>query len=301
MSVVTKIFSRWGNFSPDNRDNETFQTQYFILRNQLDLQIKKLQELNKNVNVHVIFIGESYGGKMSLFFLDQLLENFKTPNVSFDMLITIHSPLYKMQMTSYALRSKFLNSAAAYLLTSSIDILDVLNVKDYKTTFETLSSEYINDTSTTQALENLKKKNVKIFNFIGTPNTIQFAHKTMTFKKATITFLDNIKTINFGLRYTFQDPIEDQDSLLTFLRDKDYVENSDFVVKTSEIVRDKKTIEQIKSHRDCFQVYQSEGMTFFVSPNIIHLGEVFNLDCFEKDLNDRNLRNQLSQALCCEL
>ena len=138
---------------------------------------------------------------------------------------------------------------------------------------------------------------IKIFNFIGTPNAIQFNDKNMTFEKAKTTFLDNLKNINFGLRCTFQGSIEDQDTLLTFFHDKDYVENSDFVVKTSEIIRDEKIIEQIKYHRDRFQVYQSEGMTFFVSPNIIHLGKIFNLDRFEQDLNDRNLRAQLSQAL----
>ena len=119
----------------------------------------------------------------------------------------------------------------------------------------------------------------------------------MTFEKATITFLDNIKTINFGLRCTFQDPIEDQDSLLTFLRDKDYVENSDFVVKTSEITKDKGLIEKIKSNRDHFQVHQSEGMTFFVSPHIIHLGDVFDLECFEKDLKNPSLLELFDRAI----
>ena len=73
-------------------------------------------------------------------------------------------------------------------------------------------------------------KNIKIFNFIGTPNAIQFNDKNMTFEKAKATFLDNLKNINIGLRCTFQDPIEDQDTLLTFFHDKYYVENPDFVV-----------------------------------------------------------------------
>lgn len=292
--VETKIFSRWGNFSQDNRDNETFQTQYFILRNQLDLQINKLQERYTNAQVHVVFIGESYGRKMSLFFLDQLLENFKTPKVSFDMLITIHSPLYKMQMPYYALSSKFLNSPTAKTLTSFFDVLDYLNVKDYKTTFKILSSEYINDVTTTQALENLKSKNIKIFNFIGTPKEIHLKDKHTTFESFAKSFLDKPDGI---FKFTLQSSIDKNDSLITFLQDKDYYNNSDFVVKISEITKDKSLIEKIQSNRDRFQIYQTEGMTFFISPHIIHLGDVFNIDLFEKDLQNQDLLAQLNEAL----
>ena len=295
--VETKIFSRWGNFSPDNRDNETFQTQYFILRNQLDLQIKKLQERYTNAQVHVVFIGESYGGKMSLFFLDQLLKNFKTPKVSFDMLITIHSPLYKMQMPSYALNSTFLKSPTAQTLTSFFNVLDYLNVKDYRTTFKILSSEYINDVTTTEALENLQGKNIKIFNFIGTPKEIHLGDKHTTFESFAKSFLDKLDAINWGFKLTLQSSIDENDSLITFLKDKDYYNNSDFVVKTSEVTKDKTLIENIKSNRDRFQIYQTEGMTFFISPHIIHLGDVFNIDLFEKDLQNKDLLAQLNEAL----
>ena len=295
--VETKIFSRWGNFAQDNRDNETFQTQYFILRNQLDLQIKKLQERYTNAQVHVVFIGESYGGKMSLFFLDQLLENFKTPKVSFDMLITIHSPLYKMQMPYYALSSKFLNSPTAKTLTSFFDVLDYLNVKDYRTTFKILSSEYINDVTTTEALQNLKSNNIKIFNFIGTPKEIHLKDKHTTFEAFAKSFLAKLDGINWGLKVTLQSSIDRNDSLITFLKDEDYYNNSDFVVKISEITKDKSLIEKIQSNRDRFQIYQTEGMTFFISPHIIHLGDVFNIDLFEKDLQNQDLLAQLNEAL----
>jgi hypothetical protein len=68
-------------------------------------------------------------------------------------------------------------------------------------------------------------------------------------------------------------------------------------VKISEITKDKSLIEKIKSNRDRFQIYQTEKMTFFISPHIIHLGDVFNIDLFEKDLQNKDLLAQFNEAL----
>lgn len=295
--VETKIFTRWGNFSFDNRDNETFETQYFILRNQLDLHIKNLRRIYGNQpRIHVIFIGESYGGKISLFFLDQLLENFTEPNVSFDCLVTIHSPLHPMQMSTYALKSKFLSSSVAKTLTGYLSALDYLNVTDYKTTFEILSSELINYVTTVQALENLQSKNVKIFNFIGTPDEIHLDDTVISFDSFAKSCLKNLQLINTGL-WLLQSSIKKADTLLQFLNDVDYVQNSDFVVKTSEITKDARLIETVRRRRNVLGIYEAENMVFVSTPNLIHLGKVFNLERFASDVNTGELRARFASSL----
>ena len=296
--VETKIFTRWGNFSFDNKDNETFETQYFILRNQLDLHIKNLRRIyGEQPRIHVIFIGESYGGKISLFFLDQLLENFTEPNVSFDCLVTIHSPLHPMQMSSYALSSKFLFSPIAKTLTGCLSALDYLNVADYKTTLQILSSEFINYVTTIQALENLQRRNIKIFNFIGTPNEIHLDDTVITFDNFAKNCLKSLQLINTGLMLTFQPRIGEADTLLKFLNDPDYVQNSDFIVKTSEITKDARLIETVKRRRDVLGIYEVENMIFVSTPNLIHLGNVFNLERFASDVNTEKLRARFASSL----
>lgn len=295
--VETIVFTRWGNFSMDNKDNETFETQYFILRNQLYFRIENLRQTYKaQAHIHIIFVGESYGGKISLFFLDQLLENFDVPNVSFDGLITIHSPLHKMQMAAYALGSQFLHTTLAKSLSGFFDSLDFLNVANYKITFQILSSDAINRTSTFEALEHLQRS-MPIFNFVGTLQEIHFGDTSITFNGLAQNCLENLQRLNRGLKFTLQSGIKDDDTLRSFLQDGDYRENSDFVVKTSEITKDIKLIEAIKRRRDVFGIYEAENMIFMSTPHLIHLGDIFYLERFTADVNSVGARDHFTRSL----
>lgn len=305
--VTIQTFMRWGSFSFDNFDNESFETQYFVLYNQLQYAINELKTISSDATIHIIFIGESYGGKISLFFLDQLLENFKEDNVVFDSFITIHSPLYAMDMAKAALRSEILRCCPDYFFRESSDF-GFLNVKRYATTFKILGSESLNGTNTKSALENLMKRKISICNFVGTPQAILRGEKFIPISK----YIEPLQSIGKGLTnlgtginsginksLSFFDRIlnlgncipeskityEIDSALKFFISDQDYLNNSDFVVKTCEITKDNRIIDLIATQRDKTRIFLSDETLIISSPNIIHLGTIFNLNNFRKDLS----------------
>ena len=96
---------------------------------------------------------------------------------------------------------------------------------------------------------------------------------------------------------TFQPRIGEADTLLKFLNDPDYIQNSDFIVKTSEITKDARLIETVKRRRDVLGIYEAENMIFVSTPNLIHLGNVFNLERFASDVNTEKLRARFASSL----
>lgn len=178
--VRSDIISRWPGFVPDCDDNNDFQTMYSAMKAQIESILKSFKKKYPHAKFHLNFICESYGGKVTLFFLNKYLkETPKIKNVVFDRFITVHSPLYGMKLAQYMIANKenlmnlYSNTAFSLLLSFlQIDFLNVLNVDHYEETFKLLSEDEIEGVSTDEALKYLVDNNIKILNFIGTPNDV---------------------------------------------------------------------------------------------------------------------------------
>ncbi len=208
-AVETAVMSRWDGYNLNHHDDTKFKTQYRVLSRHVERKIKELRtKYGKDTKIHLIFVCESYGGKITLFFLNKFLkERTDDKNISIDDFITVHSPLYGMVLTRFLLGKTIVPKGSKddakissiqpkfdqhlkelwdhptfNLLRSFLDtdIFELLNVEKYKTTYNILSEDNLIDdcdnkqkeVSPDDAMEYLANSGVNMFHFIGTPDDV---------------------------------------------------------------------------------------------------------------------------------
>ena len=188
--IKSDIISRWDGYIKDHDDNTDFDTQCEAMSQQINEKTKVLSETYPNAKVHLIFACESFGGKITLFFLNKYLKELQSNRITVDRFITVHSPLYGMALAKYLIEYKddimelYTNPAFMFLLSAiQFDFLNVLNVNHYINTFNLLGEDKIDDITTDQALQNLIDNNIQILNFIGTPNHICIGGQEFSYDK----------------------------------------------------------------------------------------------------------------------
>ena len=197
--IKSDIISRWDGYIKDHDDNTDFDTQCEAMSQQINEKTKVLSKTYPNAKVHLIFACESFGGKITLFFLNKYLKEIQSNRITVDRLITVHSPLYGMALAKYLIENKedimelYTNPAFMFLLSAiQFDFLNILNVNHYINTFNLLGKDKIDDITTDQALQNLIDNNIQILNFIGTPNHICIGGQEFSYDKV-LNLLNTVK------------------------------------------------------------------------------------------------------------
>ena len=213
------VLSRWYHDGATERDNLKYLEQRKNLQKQVFYYIDAVLKTYINANICVTFICESYGGKIAVFFINDSYDDIVSTRarVSICKLVTLHSPLYEMDLAKYMISSNkrmMLSNLNNFIgsLKKIVDIkkygrifttLELLNPALYHNTYKILGKSDIDNINIDVALAKILKHGIKIVNIIGTPDTLnilnlKFNHNTL---------LDTVKNIHKLISKMYQDII----------------------------------------------------------------------------------------------
>lgn len=211
------VLSRWYHNSKTERDNLKYLEQRKNLQKQVFYYIDSALKTYINANICVTFICESYGGKIAVFFINDSYDDIVSTRsrVSICKLITLHSPLYEMDLAKYMVSSnkQMMLSNLNNLIGSLKKIVDIkkyvhifttlelLNSALYHNTYKILGKSEIDDVNIDVALAKILKHGIKIVNIIGTPNTLNIFNLKFDYN----TLLDIAKNIHKLISKMYQD------------------------------------------------------------------------------------------------
>ena len=176
----TVVMYRWNVDSQLSHDNLTYENQYKILKAQFDKSIEKIRnEYSSNVNINVNFYGESYGGKICILFVNDILEEMKKDNrIKINNIYTLHSPLYTNMWAKFLLKNYFNKSQNEKKNNEKKNmecLMNLFGMNECETTFKIMMDQYENyKCEIRKKMGELSNKGIKINHIIGNPTYLKF-------------------------------------------------------------------------------------------------------------------------------
>ena len=170
----TVVMYRWDVASQLSNDNLTYKNQYKILKAQFEKSIEKIRkEYSKDVNINVNFYGESYGGKICILFVNDILKEMKNDNrIKINNIYTLHSPLYTNMWAKFLLKNYF--NATPEEKEEMECLMNLFGMNKCETTFKIMMDQYANyKCEIGKKMGKLSEKGIKINHIIGNPKYLK--------------------------------------------------------------------------------------------------------------------------------
>ena len=189
----TVVMYRWDVSGNLSYDNLSIEEQCEVLKAQFDKTIDRIiKEYNKNININVNFYGESYGGKICILFVNDILKKVKNSNIKINNIYTLHSPLYTNMWAKFLIKNYFEASKSEK---EKIGILlKLLEIDKCETAFKIMMNQDDQNVRDIRIeMENLLKNNIKITHIIGNPKFLELEIDVIEMLKRIFPLNTNLK------------------------------------------------------------------------------------------------------------